>query len=137
MRGNVLQSLTYYDIIISVKRKGKRKEKKNMTNAQIIFNEAVELMKNGKIGKTGRQFEVEDENGNKIMLDEPEDIHTFQAWKKLGYCVKKGEKAVAQFYIWKCVSKKAEHSEGMTEEQKRMFMKIASFFSASQVQAMN
>jgi hypothetical protein len=43
-----LQSLTYYDIIISVKRKGKRKEKKNMTNAQIIFNEAVELMKNGK-----------------------------------------------------------------------------------------
>lgn len=36
-----------------------------MTNAQIIFNEAVELMKNGKIGTTGRQFEVEDENGNK------------------------------------------------------------------------
>jgi hypothetical protein len=52
-----------------------------MTNAQIIFNEAVELMKNGKIGTTGRQFEVEDENGNKMMLDEPEDIHTFQAWK--------------------------------------------------------
>lgn len=50
-----------------------------MTNAQIIFNEAVELMKNGKIGKTGRQFETEDENGNKIMLDEPEDIHTFQS----------------------------------------------------------
>lgn len=41
-----------------------------MTNAQIIFNEAVELMKNGKIGTTGRQFEVEDENGNKMMLDE-------------------------------------------------------------------
>lgn len=90
-----------------------------MTNEQIIFNESVELMKSGKIGKTGRQFEVEDENGNKIMLDEPEDIHTFQAWKKLGYCVKKGEKAVAQFYIWKCVSKKAENSEGMTEEQKK------------------
>lgn len=35
-----------------------------MTNQQIIFNEAVEFMKNGKIGKTGRQFEVEDENGN-------------------------------------------------------------------------
>jgi hypothetical protein len=108
-----------------------------MTNAQIIFNEAVELMKDGKIGTTGKQFEVEDENGNKMMLDEPEDIHTFKAWKKLGYCVKKGEKAVAQFYIWKCVSKKVENSEGMTEEQKRMFMKKASFFSASQVQAMN
>lgn len=40
-----------------------------MTNEQIIFNESVELMKSGKIGKTGRQFEVEDEKGNKIMLD--------------------------------------------------------------------
>ena len=107
-----------------------------MTNAQIIFNEAVELMKNGKIGTTGRQFEVEDENGNKMMLDEPEDIHTFQAWKKLGYCVKKGEKAVAQFCIWKCVSKETENSDGMIEEQKRMFMKKASFFSASQVMAL-
>ena len=108
-----------------------------MTNEQIIFNNSIELMKDGKIGKTGRQFEFEDENENKIMLDEPEAIHTFQAWKKLGYCVKKGEKAVAQFYIWKCVSKKVENSEGMTEEQKRMFMKKASLFSASQVQAMN
>lgn len=107
-----------------------------MTNEQIIFNESVELMKSGKIGKTGRQFEVEDENGNKIMLDEPETIHTFQTWKAKGFCVKKGEKAVAQFYIWKCVSKKAENSEGMTEEQKRMFMKKASFFSASQVMAL-
>lgn len=111
-----------------------------MTNEQIIFNNSIELMKDGKIGKTGRQFEFEDENGNKIMLDEPETIHTFQTWKAKGFCVKKGEKAVAQFYIWKCVSKvskKAENSEGMTEEQKRMFMKKASFFSASQVQAMN
>lgn len=39
-----------------------------MTNAQIIFNEAVELMKNGKIGKTGRQFEVEDENGKSSAI---------------------------------------------------------------------
>lgn len=107
-----------------------------MTNAQIIFNEAVELMKNGKIGKTGRQFEVEDEKGNKIMLDEPEPIHTFQAWKAKGFCVKKGEKAVAQFYIWKCVSKENENSDGMTEEQKKMFMKKASFFRASQVMAL-
>ena len=107
-----------------------------MTNAQIIFNESVELMKNGKIGKTGRQFEVEDENGNKTMLDEPEIIHTFQAWKARGFSVKKGEKAVAQFYIWKCVSKQIQDSDGMTEEQKRMFMKKASFFSASQVMAL-
>ena len=108
-----------------------------MTNEQIIFNESIELMKNGKIGTTGKQLEVEDENGNKMMINEPEDIHTFQAWKKLGYCVKKGEKAVSQFNIWKCVSKETENIDGMTEEQKRMFMKKASFFSTSQVQAMN
>ena len=107
-----------------------------MTNEQIIFNNSVKLMESGKIGKTGRQFEVEDENGNKVMLDEPEPIHTFQAWKSRGFSVKKGEKAVAQFYIWKCVSKQIQDSEGMTEEQKRMFMKKASFFRASQVMAL-
>ena len=64
-------------------------------------------------------------------------IHTFQAWKPRGFSGKKGEKAVAQFHIWKCVSKETQDSDGMTEEQKRMFMKKASFFSASQVQAMN
>lgn len=108
-----------------------------MTNEMIIYNKSVELMESGKIGKTGRQFETEDENGNKIMLDEPEAIHTFQAWKAKGFSVKKGEKAVAQFYIWKCVTKQVADDNNMTEEQKRMFMKKASFFSASQVQAMN
>ena len=107
-----------------------------MTNEQIIFNDSVELMKRGQIGKTGRQFEAEDATGNQTMLDDAEAIHTFQKWKAKGFCVKKGEKAVAQFYIWKCVAKETENSEGMTEEQKRMFMKKASFFSASQVMAL-
>ena len=30
--------------------------------------------------------------------------------EKLGYCVKKGEKAVAQFHIWKCVSEEYKYS---------------------------
>lgn len=91
-----------------------------MTNEQIIYSHAMELVEEGKIREIDGM---------------PEAIHTFQAWKKLGYCVKKGEKAVAQFYIWKCVSKETQNSDGMTEEQKRMFMKKASFFSASQVMA--
>lgn len=33
-----------------------------MTNAQIIFNESVELKKAGIIGTTGREFSFEDEN---------------------------------------------------------------------------
>lgn len=112
-----------------------------MTNEQIILNESIELMKNGKIGKTGKQIEIEIEDLNgkrKVVLDEPEPIHTFQAWKNLGFCVKKGEKAVAQFCIWKCVNKKVKMGDDEeTEEQKRMFMKKASFFSLSQVQALN
>ena len=82
-----------------------------MTNEQIIFNESVALMKSGKLGMTCKHFEVEDEKGNEIMLDEPEAIHTFQKWKAKGFCVKKGEKAVAQNYIWKCVSKETENRD--------------------------
>lgn len=92
-----------------------------MTNEQIIYEHALELVEEGKIREIDGM---------------PEAIHTFQHWKTLGYAVKKGEKAIAQFYIWKCVSKKAENSEEMTEEQKRMFMKKASFFSDSQVMAL-
>lgn len=37
-----------------------------MTNAQIIFNNSMELMKAGTIGTTGRTFTYETENGEKV-----------------------------------------------------------------------
>ena len=44
---------------------------------------------------------------------------------------KKGQKAIAKFMIWKYVSKKSEETE---EENSKMFMKVAAFFSSSQVE---
>ena len=96
-----------------------------MTNAEIIFRNRVFLAEQGVI-KT-------DENGM------PEEIHTFDAWKKQGYIVKKGEHAVAKFQIWmpsKKSKKQMAEEEQEQKEQKampRMFKKVACFFTAEQV----
>ena len=108
-----------------------------MTNAQIIFNERVRLMEEQRIGTTGRTLEVINMKGETEFINEPEEIHTYQAWKALGYQVKRGEKAIAKFTIWKYKAGKVEvEAEGEEEEQKgRMFMKMSHFFSESQVEA--
>lgn len=114
-----------------------------MTNAMIVLNESVRLMEEGKIGTTGRKIVVEDAAGQKIEMDEPEAIHTYQTWKALGYQVQKGQKAVAQFSIWKYKAKVSEmemvnvetgKKETVQMDDSKMFMKLASWFSASQVQ---
>jgi len=105
-----------------------------MTNAMIVLQESIRLMEEGIIGTTGRKFKaVIIENGEEIEkeFDEPEPIHTYQTWKKLGFQVQKGEKAIAQFTIWKHVTKKAKE-EG-EEDETKMFMKKASWFKLSQV----
>lgn len=110
-----------------------------MTNAQIIFNERVRLMEEQRIGTTGRVIEVLNMNGETEFINEPEEIHTYQAWKALGYQVKRGEKAIAKFTIWKYKAGKVEvEAEGDGEEQEQkgmMFMKLSHFFSESQVEA--
>ena len=99
------------------KRKGKK-----MTNAQIIFNASMELVEQGKLA---------------MVDDMPEPIHTFQAWKALGYCVKKGEKSEIKITIWKHKSKVEKNEETNEEIQKSsMFMKTASFFRFDQVEKM-
>ena len=106
-----------------------------MTNEMIILWESVDLMEQGIIGTTGRPFEVEDKDGNKRLLQEPEAIHTFDGWKERGYAVKKGEHAVASFMIWKYVSGKKKNEETEAEEENgRCIMKKAFFFKASQVE---
>lgn len=108
-----------------------------MTNAQIIMNESINLLENGIIKGTGRMFEavVVDKDGNetKQMIEEPEAIHTYATWQKLGYQVKKGEKAKASFTIWKCVKGKQEE-ESNEEPENKMFMKKAHFFTIDQVE---
>ena len=111
-----------------------------MTNAQIIFNESMKLMESGIIGTTGRTFVFEDADGNKKEIQEPEPLHTFARWKELGYIVKKGEHAKAAFYIWKAgKGKKASEEDAnadgeKTQEQMKMFMKKAFFFTFDQVE---
>lgn len=103
-----------------------------MTNEQIIFNERMELMKNGTIGKSGRKIIVADADGNEKEIEEPEQMHTYSEWKKRGYTVKHGEKAISKFLIWKHITKKSEHDG--EEDHEKMFMKSACFFKASQVE---
>lgn len=113
-----------------------------MTNAQIILNESFRLMENGILRGSGRFGETPD--GQLVEL--PEAIHTFEGWKKLGFAVKKGEKAVAKFPIWKHTRKMVSTDTGNAELDKanamingqggetRMFMKTAAWFTASQVE---
>ena len=106
-----------------------------MTNAQIIFNQSVALMKEGKIGTTGRMIVFEDESG-KHEMPEPEPIHTYAVWKELGYQVQKGQKAVAAFPIWKYTQKaKAAENEAEAIQKEYCFMKMSHFFTKAQVEA--
>ena len=55
-----------------------------MTNEQIIFNNRVSLMEEGIIKGTGNIITVENEDGEKIQLEEPEELHTYHGWKAVG-----------------------------------------------------
>lgn len=90
-----------------------------MTNAQIIFNESIELMENGIIGNTGRKIIVENEDGEKKEMLEPESIHTYAGWKAIGRQVKKGEKCIATFMIWKHTTKKRNQNPRTRKNRKK------------------
>ncbi len=112
-----------------------------MTNEMIIFMESQKLAEEGKIGYTGRTFEAVNADGEKITVKETEEIHTFQHWKALGFKVEKGQHAVAKFPIWKHTGSKVEKMTDSNGDEKEfmdrghMFMKVAAFFSRSQVEA--
>lgn len=110
-----------------------------MTNANIIFNERMRLMEEGILQGTGKKIELLNEDGTTTMVDEPQEMHTFQAWKSLGFMVKKGEKAITKLSIWKYTekAKKEEDKTGNPLEDEKitnMFMKTAAFFSQAQVE---
>lgn len=106
-----------------------------MTNAMIIMIESVKLMEEGIIKGSGIIGKTID---NK-EIELPEELHTYQSWKSLGYQVKKGSKAVAQFPIWKYMSKKkkeAEEAEPTEEQVEKGYCRMvkASFFTREQVE---
>ena len=102
-----------------------------MTNFMIILEESIKLMEDGVLEPTDEIIVTEDG----VELQVPEAIHTYNKWKSLGFQVKRGEKSIAQFPIWKYTSKK---NPDMTEEEAQQkgfcFMKVSSFFKKSQVE---
>lgn len=115
-----------------------------MTNEQIILNSRVFLMEEGVIKGTGERFIFEDEKG-KREIEMPEEIHTFQVWKSLGFSVKKGEHSIARFPIWQASGKKSQSDDDDEERQdgenpvkgKRYYMKVAFFFTKDQVEPLH
>ena len=110
-----------------------------MTNAEIILDQRLNLMKEGVLKGTGRFFTYKVINGEtgaeeERTLEEPEVIHTFSAWKELGYCVKKGEHAKASFTIWKYAECKKNDEEDGEQKEGRCFLKKAHFFTIDQVE---
>lgn len=83
-----------------------------MTNIEIVSMAWAELVSNGTIL-------------------ESEEIHTFAKWRELGYSVKRGEKCIVKLTIWKHTSRTNKETQ---EEESKMFMKTAAFFSTSQVE---
>ena len=89
-----------------------------MTNAQIIALATAEFIEEGTL---------------KLLDGIPEEIHTFDEWKKRGYCVRKGEKSDIKITIWKHMTKKVKDKDGEETEKSSMFLKESAFFRRSQV----
>lgn len=108
-----------------------------MTNTEIIFNNRLFLMEQGVIkGVPGTSVTIKDEDGERTV-EMPEEIRTFDEWKRLGFIVQKGQHAVAKFQIWmpKKGERKAEDEGEEKEEQAGFYKKLAFFFTADQVKA--
>lgn len=110
-----------------------------MTNEMIILNESVKLMEAGVLKGSGVFGDITTADGTTKRIELPEAIHTFAAWKQLGYAVKKGAKSNIKINIWKYTRKEkpAEEMTGNPLEDAaitNIFMKKASFFTIEQVE---
>lgn len=117
-----------------------------MTNAEIIFNQSMQLLEQGKIRTTGRFLTMRNDDGTTEQIPEPEAIRTFNGWKQLGFSVKKGAHVVAAFPIWKYTTKMLDTDTGNEELDKMneavnaeggdssMYMRKAFWFTIEQVE---
>lgn len=65
-----------------------------MTNEKIIYDAAI-----------AAKLYTEDEAAAILMKAGTLPLHTFPEWKRLGYSVKKGEKAAVAVHLWKYTTK--------------------------------
>ncbi len=97
-----------------------------VSNREIVFGEQARLFEEGIIGL--------DEDG----MFEP--LLTYAEWKKRGFQVRKGERAIAKFGIWKPKTRKQkEEDEQSTKSVKTngFFLKTSAFFIRRQVEPIN
>lgn len=78
----------------------------------------------------------DERNVNTIIIDSfknetHQEFNNFWQWKKLGFKVKKGEKA---FFVWSKKQKGIETNKETNEEEEFSFFSIAYLFSNAQVE---
>lgn len=105
-----------------------------MKNTDIIMINSIALLREGVLTDTGKDIIYQISPFDLYEGKEPEPIHTFQGWKALGYSVKKGEKSIANFQIWKSKTRKIIGIDGKETTTTDMFLTKAHFFKFSQVQ---
>ena len=105
-----------------------------MTNTMIILMNQVQLQEQGVLKFTGNIDVIYDAEGNETEIQEIQPIHTYNGWKMRGYKVKKGEKAIAKFPIWKYTRKRKDETEEEAQEKGYCFMKMSAFFTDEQVE---
>lgn len=90
-----------------------------MTNSEIILKAVIE----NKIYTKEQAKEIL-EGGHDIP------VHTYAAWKKLGFQVKKGEKASIKIKLWRAIKKKDEKAE---KDELQFILVNTSLFTEEQV----
>ena len=107
-----------------------------MTNEMIILTKSVELMNAGVIKGTGKYAEAEI-NGKIEKFEIPEEIHTYDRWKKLGFQVQRGQTSFIKFKVWFFTGRNqmVDDNDENTNQRGKCYMKTASFFTAEQVKA--
>ena len=90
-----------------------------MKNEEIIMEEKIKLLKDGKIKGTGRK--IINPLDNYEMIEEPEEIHTKGKWAKDGFIVKEGETPITKIKIWKTYKRK--DSQGVMKVETEFYTK--------------
>ncbi len=87
-----------------------------MTNKEIIF-ETIQM--------EGKLELVESYLNNELL--------TFAEWKRRGYKVNKGEKAVLKAALWKKGEKKKKDKKNEEKKESYFFTKVSALFTKNQV----
>lgn len=71
----------------------------------------------------------------KMLNGITETIHTYSTWKKLGFVVRKGEKAKHRISVWKHYANTVtDKKTGEEKTRSGLFLKESCFFLESQVE---